>query len=119
MKKTIVLGASINPGRASNRAVMQLKQQGIPLVAIGARDGEIYGEKIITGMPRVSNVHTITMYLGDKNQKPYYQYILSLQPRRIIFNPGAENPELCQLAAENGIEVTEACTLVMLSVGNY
>lgn len=116
MKKTLILGASLNPERASYRAVHQLKQREIPLVAVGAKEGEIHGEKIITGTPAFSDIHTITLYLGERNQKQYYNYIFSLNPERIIFNPGAENIELSDLAAARGIEVTEGCTLVMLSL---
>jgi uncharacterized protein len=119
MKKTLILGASSNPERASYRAVHQLKHRGIPLIAIGAKEGEIHGEKILTGMPHFEDIHTVTLYLGEKNQKQYYNYTLSLNPERIIFNPGAENDELSNLAAAKGIEVTEACTLVMLSLRTY
>lgn len=119
MKKTLVLGASANPERASNMAVERLKQNEIPVVAIGLKEGEIHGEKIFTGMPSFDNVHTVTLYMSEKNQKPYYNYILSLNPKRIIFNPGAENAELTALASGKGIETFYGCTLVMLSVGNY
>lgn len=119
MKKTLVLGASPNPTRYAHAAVRQLKKYGHEVVAVGRRDGEIDGIVIEKGEPTLENVHTVTLYLNADNQKPYYDYILGLNPKRIIFNPGAENPELSRLAREKGIEVLPACTLVMLSVGNY
>ena len=117
--KTVVLGASENPERYSNRAVNSLLNHGHEVVPVGIKAGEIRGVKILTGQPPVENVDTVTMYVGPANQPAWYDYILSLKPRRIIFNPGAENPELEKLAGEKGIEVIEACTLVMLSIGNY
>lgn len=119
MKKTLVLGASDNPIRYSNAAVRRLAQGGFEVVPVGVRDGEISGVPIQKGQPPMNDVHTITLYLNPQRQKEYYDYILSLQPRRIIFNPGAENPELMKLAKDNGIEVEMACTLVMLAVGQY
>lgn len=119
MKKTLVLGASPNPSRYSYAAVRQLTRYGHKVVAIGNREGAIDGVNIQKGQPSLENIDTITLYLSAENQKQYYDYIFSLQPKRIIFNPGAENPELSRMAREKGIEVLPACTLVMLSVGNY
>lgn len=119
MKKTLVLGASPNPSRYSYAAVRQLARYGHEVVAIGNREGEIDGISIQKGQPALDNIDTITLYLGADNQKQYYDYIFSLQPKRIIFNPGAENTKLSRMAREKGIEVLPACTLVMLSVGNY
>lgn len=118
-KKTLVLGASENPQRYSHLAVKSLLRHGQEVVAVGLKAGEIDGVKILSGKPAVENVDTVTMYVGPANQKEWYDYILSLKPKRIIFNPGAENSELEALAEKNGIEVVEACTLVMLSIGNY
>jgi len=118
-RKTVVLGASENPQRYSHLAVKSLLRHGEEVVAVGMKEGEIDGVKILSGKPAIENVDTITMYVGPANQKDWYNYILSLKPKRIIFNPGAENPELEKLAEANGIEVVEACTLVMLSIGNY
>ena len=117
--KTLVLGASENPDRYSYRAVRSLLQHGEEVVAVGIKEGMIDGVKILTGRPAIEHVDTVTMYVGPKNQPEWYDYILSLKPKRIIFNPGAENPELEKLAQENGITPVEACTLVMLSIGNY
>jgi len=119
MKKTLVLGASPNPTRYSHAAVTQLSRYGHEVVAVGRREGEIDGIAIQKGEPALESIHTVTLYLNADNQKQYYDYILGLNPKRIIFNPGAENPELARLARERGIETLPACTLVMLSVGNY
>lgn len=117
--KTLVIGASENPQRYSNMAIKSLLRHGKEVAAVGLKEGEVDGVKILTGRPAIENVDTVTMYVGPRNQPPFYDYILSLKPKRIIFNPGAENEELEKLAKKNGIEVVEACTLVMLSVGNY
>ncbi len=117
--KTLVIGASENPERYSNKAIKSLLRYGHEVVAVGLREGNVDGVKIEKGNPPLNNIDTITMYVGSNNQPPLYNYILSLNPRRIIFNPGAENLELTKLAREKGIEVIETCTLVMLSVGNY
>lgn len=119
MKKTIVLGASQNPSRYSNMAVQRLSSHKHPVVAIGRREGQIGDTNIITGTPKEEGVDTVTLYLNPTNQKPYYDYILSLKPKRIIFNPGAENYELEKLAEQNGIQPMEACTLVLLSTGQF
>lgn len=118
-KKTIVLGASTNTSRVSHQAVHRLKNKGHEVVPVSLKKGSIAGIEIQNGTPEVAGVDTITMYLNAKNQEAYYDYILGLEPKRIIFNPGAENKELYQMARERGIAVENACTLVMLSVGNY
>ena len=117
--KTLVLGASENTSRYSNMAVKSLLRHGKEVVAVGLKEGNIENVKILAGMPMIENVDTVTMYVGPQHQKTFYDYILSLKPRRIIFNPGAENDELEKLAEKNGIEVVEACTLVMLSIGRW
>lgn len=119
MKKTVVLGASNNPARYAYLATQRLLQHGHEVVPIGVKNGEVLGLEILHGQPAVDEVDTVTLYLGPPRQEEYYQYILSLHPKRIIFNPGTENPELMQLARENGIETVEGCTLVMLSIGAY
>lgn len=117
--KTLVLGASENPARYSNMAIKMLREYGHEVAAVGLRKGivgdvEIEDEKNIT-----QDIDTITLYLNPTHQQPYYDHILSLQPRRIIYNPGTENEALQQLAQEKGIENIEACTLVMLRTGQY
>lgn len=119
MKKTIVLGASDNPSRYSYQAVQKLVAHNHPVIAIGRKEGKVGITPIITGHPLVEDVDTVTLYLNGQHQKEYYDYILSLHPKRIIFNPGAENEELLDLAKANGIKPLEACTLVMLSTGQY
>lgn len=119
MKKTLVLGASTNPSRYSHIAVHRLKNKGHEVVPVGIREGAIAGIEIQKGEPNINEVDTITLYLNPERQVPYYDYILSLKPKRIIFNPGTENAELVKLARENGIETAIACTLVLLSMGTY
>lgn len=119
MKKTLVLGATTNPERYAYLAVQRLKQKGHEVVPIGVKEGKVSGIEILHGQPAVPDVDTVTLYIGPQRQPEYYDYILSLQPKRIIFNPGTENPELVQLAEKQGIETVEACTLVMLSIGAY
>ena len=119
MKKTIVLGATPNPDRYAFQATKRLKAYGHEVIPLGIRKGEIEGIKIENSTPQYEGVDTITLYLNPDLQKPYYDYILSLQPKRIIFNPGTENFELVRLAKQQGIKTEMACTLVMLSIGNY
>ena len=119
MKKTLVLGASDNPSRYSYLAVEKLNKHKHPVVAIGRKAGMIGNTSIIVDRPAITEVDTVTLYLNAENQKDYYDYILSLHPKRIIFNPGTENDELSDLAKVNHIEPLEACTLVMLGTGQY
>ena len=119
MKKTLVLGASPNPNRYSYHAVNRLLEKGFEVIPLGIRKGIIGGKEIIQGTPSLENIHTITLYINPNNQIEYYDYMLSLNPKRIIFNPGTENPTLVNLAKEQGIEVEIACTLVLLSLDNY
>ena len=118
-KLTLVLGASLNEHRYSNLAVRLLIQKGFPVVAVGRDTGEIEGVEIQHNNPKINDVDTVTLYLGAQRQHDFYEYILGLNPKRIIFNPGAENPVLARKAQEQGINVENACTLVMLRVGNY
>lgn len=117
--KTLVLGASPKPNRYSYLAVKKLLASGIEVIAIGSRPSEIEGVTIHPTPVATSNVHTVTLYLNPKNQVQYYRYILSLKPKRIIFNPGTENPELTRKATQQGIQCIEGCTLVMLSNNLY
>lgn len=109
----------MNPERYSNMAVKRLKKYGHDVIAIGLRTGEIDGVKIQTGHPEIKDVDTITIYVNEKNQPSLGEYILSLKPKRVIFNPGAENEKLEKVFSENGIEIEEACTLTLLSTGQY
>jgi hypothetical protein len=119
VKKTLILGASTNPSRYSNLAAHRLVAHGHPIVNVGLKSGEVAGVPIEKPDQIHSDLDTITLYLGPHNQPQYYDYILKSKPKRIIFNPGTENPELEELAQQNGIETLEACTLVMLSTGQY
>jgi uncharacterized protein len=116
---TLVIGASINPGRYSYKAIKALRHHKINVVAVGLREGIIEDVIITHGLPDEKNIDTVTMYIGAENQRPYFDFLISLKPRRVIFNPGAENKELSDLLSGNGIEVIEDCTLVMLATGQY
>jgi predicted CoA-binding protein len=118
-KKTLVLGASDNPARYSYLAINRLRGKGHPVVAIGRKPMKVADVEVEAEKKAFADVDTVSIYLNPANQKPYYDYILSLHPRRIIFNPGAENPELAALALSGGILPQEACTLVLLSTGQY
>ncbi len=118
-KKTLVLGASDNPERYSNLAINRLRAKQHPVAGIGARKATVGDVNIETEPIQLKDVDTVTIYLNPSHQKEYYDYILSLHPKRIIFNPGAENRELYDLAMKQGIEAQEACTLVLLSTGQY
>ena len=117
--KTLVLGASLKEERYSNKAVRSLVAHGIETLAFGLRKGEVADVEIDTELKEYKNIHTVTLYLNPTRQKEYYDYIISLKPKRVIFNPGTENLELQKLLSENNISYEEACTLVLLSIGNY
>ena len=119
MKKTLVLGATDNPARYAYLAVEKLLRFKHEVVPVGQKQTDVLGLKIQTGQPSIENIDTVTLYLNPKNQEQYYNYILSLKPKRIIFNPGTENQEFEKMAEANGIETVEGCTLVMLSAGQY
>lgn len=119
-KTTVVLGASPKPDRFAYKAVRSLQRRNIPVIAIGRKDADLDGIKIRKGKPAgIGPVHTVTLYLNPKNQEEYYDYILSLEPVRIIFNPGTRNPELADRAREKGIEVVEGCMLIMLNSSKF
>ncbi|HRS53336.1 MAG TPA: CoA-binding protein [Bacteroidales bacterium] len=118
-KITIVIGASPNPKRYSYMAVIKLIEAGYIVYPIGIKDGNINGISIIKNKLEVNNVHTITMYLSPKHQPEYYDYIVKLNPKRLIFNPGTYNQELKTIAEGNGIEIIYDCTLVMINMGLY
>ncbi len=118
-KKTVVLGATDNPNRYAYLAIRKLRSYNHPVVAVGKREGEVGDVRIQKDHVAEPEVDTVTLYLNPKNQVEYYDYILGLRPKRIIFNPGTENDALIQQAEENGIEPVIGCTLVMLSTGQY
>jgi predicted CoA-binding protein len=117
--KTLVLGASDNPSRYSYLAIQKLLRYGHPVVAIGRKQTMVGDTQIKKEKEPFDDIDTVTLYLNPANQKEYYDYILSLRPRRIIFNPGTENDELAGMAEKAGIGTMEACTLVMLSTNQY
>lgn len=119
MKKTLVFGASLKPNRYSNLAVNRLIENDIVTQAFGREPGEISGVQVKTKLTDFQNIHTITLYIGASRQPDYYGEILKLVPKRVIFNPGTENPEFYKLLRDNGIEVEVACTLVLLATGQY
>lgn len=118
-KKTLVLGATDNPARYSFLAMNRLRANGHPVVAIGLNLVKVGDVDIDTEKKPFEDVDTIVLYLNPGKQKEYYDYLLSLHPKRIIFNPGTENDELAELAHQQGIQTMEACTLVLLSTGQY
>lgn len=118
-KKTLILGASTNPARYSYLAANRLARHKHPIQLVGIKKGEVAGEKIQPNTNNIEGIHTVTMYLGQKNQEPYEEFLLALKPKRIIFNPGAENPALMAKLKEQGVETLEACTLVMLSTDQF
>lgn len=119
MPKTVVIGASPNSSRVGHLCVQRMVEKEIPVVPVGFRSGKIAGVPILTGQPEVEGVHTVTMYVGAKNQPPLYDYIISLRPKRVIFNPGAENSDFAIKLKNEGVEVMNACNLVMLATGQF
>ncbi len=119
MKKTLILGATPNADRYAYRAAHMLTAKGYTIVNIGIKNGEVAGVKIEKAAQPYHDIDTITLYIGPDLQEAYYDYILDTKPKRVIFNPGTENLELEKLLDLNGIEPVEACTLVLLSTGQY
>jgi uncharacterized protein len=118
-KRTVVIGASPDSKRYSYMATESLNRHGHEVFPVGIHEGSIGGKTIYTDMPNIENVDTVTLYVAPRNQPYWYLYIISLNPKRIIFNPGTENMELYELAGQNDIECLTACTLVLLSLGDY
>lgn len=119
MKTTLVFGASLKPNRYSNIATKKLIEKGIDTKAYGLQKGVIHGVQISTNLNEIQNIHTITLYLNPKRQIAYYNEIINLQPVRVIFNPGTENPDLYGLLEERGVSCEVACTLVLLATDQY
>ncbi|WP_299800845.1 CoA-binding protein [uncultured Maribacter sp.] len=119
MKKTLVFGASLKPNRYSNLAIHRLVDSGVETLAFGLREGEVSGVSINNTLDKISDIHTITLYINPKRQEEYYNSIISLAPKRVIFNPGTENKEFYKLLENSAIEVDVACTLVLLGTGQY
>lgn len=119
MKKTLIIGASEKPERYSNKAIRALRRHGHPVVAIAPRDGQVEDVVFETEMQLFEDVDTVSMYVGPDNQAGYVDYLLTLKPKRVIFNPGTENKPLMEELGQAGIETETACTLVLLSIGQY
>lgn len=118
-KKTLVLGASTKSDRYAFKAITMLVGKGHSVLAIGQNSGEVAGIKIQTKAIPLKNIDTITLYLNPLRQRDYYNYIIEARPKRVIFNPGTENPEFYQLLELNDIKAEVACTLVLLSTNQY
>jgi uncharacterized protein len=118
-KKTLVIGASTDPSRYAYLAANRLVNHQHEIELLGIKDGEVAGNKIHTEKTALKDIDTVTMYVSPKHQNEYFDYIANLKPRRVIFNPGTENPAFEDFLTEKGIEPIEACTLVMLSTGQY
>ena len=116
---TLIIGASTNPERYSYQAAHKLKAHGYKMVLLGLKEGEVAGQTILTQKPKLTDIDTVTLYIGPAHQPEWYDYVLQLKPRRVLFNPGTENAAFAELLAQNNIEATEACTLVLLSIGAY
>lgn len=119
MKKTLIIGASEKPERYSNKAIRALRRHGHPVVALAPRSGQVEDVVFDTAPQLLSDVDTVSMYIGPDKQNEYVDYLLSLNPKRVIFNPGTENAPLMQQLNQAGIETEAACTLVLLSIGQY
>ena len=119
MKKTLIIGASNKPERYSYLAAEKLLAHGHEIELIGNKQDTVFDKRIETEKKTFTDIDTVTLYLSEKYQKEYYDYILSLKPKRVIFNPGTENKELEELLRENDIEAEEACTLILLISGQY
>lgn len=118
-KRTLVLGATTNKERYAYTAIELLVKKGHAVIAIGNKSGEVSGVKIQTKKLPLKGIDTVTLYLNPMRQRDYYNYIIETKPKRVIFNPGTENPEFFQLLQSNGIEVEKACTLILLTTNQY
>ena len=119
MKKTLVIGASSKPERPSYDCIVKLRERNLLVEAISSREGSMGDLTFHVGQPNLDNIDTVTLYVGKQNQHAYYDYIIGLKPRRVIFNPGAENEEFEELLRINQIEPVVGCTLVMLNIGTF
>ena len=120
-KRTVIIGATTNPSRYSSMAAEMLTSYHHEIIPVGIKKGEVKGKPIldINQRPLIEDIDTITIYIGPQHQAAYYDYLVTLKPKRVIFNPGTENHELATLLEESGAEAIEACTLVMLRSGQY
>jgi len=121
MEKTLIVGATSDPSRYAYLAAKMLADRKIDFVPIGIKEGEVFGREIVDlrSKPALQDIHTITLYIGPANQAEWIDYLIGLKPKRIIFNPGTENPEFFKKAIDAGIQAQPACTLVLLSTGQF
>jgi predicted CoA-binding protein len=119
MQNTLVFGASLKPNRYSNMAIKRLRENGENTFAFGLKSGLVNDVQIKTNLGELPNIDVVTLYMNPERQKQYYQDIISLAPKKVVFNPGTENLEFYEILRENGIEVEVACTLVLLATGQY
>ncbi len=117
--KTLILGASLKPNRYSNLAINKFIEEKYDVVGVGLEEGQIGDVRIFTGMPKFDDIHTITIYMNAQNQEAYYDYIISLKPKRVIFNPGTYNMKLQDILMDHGIAFENACTLVLLGTRQF
>jgi len=117
--ETLVIGASLKKERYSNKAILKLRENRLSVKAIGLREGKVLDVEITKEKVQFQNIDTVTLYLNPKRQEEYYQYIITLKPRRVIFNPGTENSFFINLLNENTIKSEIACTLVLLATKQY
>lgn len=118
--RTLVIGASENSDRYSYKAILSLESKGHEVVALSNKKGSVIGVEFLTGKPKlIEQIHTVTLYVNSQIQRDYYDYIVGLNPDRVIFNPGTENSDFMTILKQNQIEVVIACTLVMLNTGQY
>jgi uncharacterized protein len=120
-KKTLIVGATDNPSRYAFMAAQMFDDRGMEFIPIGIKKGEVFGKEILDlrSKPELNGIHTITLYIGPAKQSEWIDYLIGLKPKRIIFNPGTENPDFFKKAKEADIEVLPACNLVMLSTGQF
>lgn len=121
LKRTLIVGATTNPSRYAFFVAKRFADKNIDFIPIGIKKGEVFGRKILDlrSKPPLDDIHTITLYIGTSHQGEWIDYLIGLKPKRIIFNPGTENPEFFKKASTAGIEALYACNLVMLSSGQF
>lgn len=118
-RNVVVIGASPNADRYSYKATSRLLANGYPVYPIGLREGNIEGQEILTARPELKDIDTVTLYVGPQNQPAWEDYIISLKPKRVIFNPRTENAAFESQLNQLGIQTEVACTLVLLSLGDF
>jgi predicted CoA-binding protein len=119
MKRTLIIGASVNPSRYSYLAAQKLLAHGHPIYLLGRRKGNLFGQEIEVDKIALKEIDTVTLYINSSHQIDYYDYIITLNPKRVIFNPGTENSDFENILRLKKIVPVRACTLVLLSIGQY